>query len=73
MARYSNNSGKLEARLVYPRSYKWGPGVPSKAIEFREIPEKKNPFGQFQYFLTNQAGQILSSADGNYYLEPDRP
>lgn len=70
MARYSNNSGKLENRLVYPRSYKWGPGVPSKAVEFKEVPEKKDPFGQFQKLLTTQDGKVLISAN-NSYIEPN--
>lgn len=55
------------------RPYKWGPGVPSLAIQFDEIPKQEDPFAQFQYLLAAETGQILMSADGNYYLEPNRP
>lgn len=60
-------------RPVATRPYKWGPGVPSLAIQFEEIPKQEDPFAQFQYLLTAESGQILASADGNYYLEPNRP
>lgn len=70
MARYLNNSGKIEGRIVYPRAYKWGPGVPSKTVEFVEIPQNKDPFSQFQNLLTTQDGKLLISAN-NDYLEPN--
>jgi len=54
------------------RPYKWAPGIPSLAIQFEEIPKQEDPFAQFQYLLTAEDGQILASADGNYYLEPNR-
>jgi hypothetical protein len=60
-------------RPTTTRPYKWGPGVPSQAIEFQELPKQEDPFAQFQYLLTTEDGQILMSADGNYYLEPNRP
>lgn len=57
---------------VQARQYKYTPPIPAQAIQFEELPVTKEPFAQFQYLLTNEAGVLLLSADGNYYLEPDR-
>lgn len=58
---------------VQTRQYKYTPPIPSLAIQFEELPVAKEPFAQFQYLLTNEAGVFLLSADGQHYLAPDRP
>lgn len=56
------------------RPYKWGPGVPSLAIEFEELPKQESPFAQFGYIymLAAETGEVLLSADGNYYLAANK-
>jgi hypothetical protein len=54
-------------RPVATRPYKWGPGVPSLAIQFDEIPTTDpDPFAEFQLLLCTQDGRNLLSADNNY-------
>lgn len=56
---------------VQSRQYKYTPPIPAQAIQFEELPIKKDAFAQFQYLLTDDAGRFLLDAQGVYYLEPD--
>lgn len=57
---------------VPSRAYRYTPPVTAQSIKFEDPPDQPRGFSQFQYLLTNEEGILLASADGQYYLAPDR-